>query len=66
MEGDKIKKFEEFFTNSFRDGKVVRELRLSSDEVEYIKKRYPNVTVSKLSGFENNKDKNWYTVKLGL
>ncbi|SHE94806.1 hypothetical protein [Caloramator proteoclasticus] len=65
MEVDKIKKFEEFFTNSFRDGKVVRELRLSSEEVEYIRKSYPNVQISKLSGYEKNKDKNWYTVKLG-
>ncbi|SHJ78559.1 hypothetical protein SAMN02745227_00663 [Anaerobranca californiensis DSM 14826] len=45
MERDKIVKFEEFFINSFSDGKVVRELRLSSDEVEYLRKTYTNIKI---------------------
>jgi len=58
------KEFERFLEDSFDDGRVNCELRLSDIEVEYIQKKYRESTILPLS--DKICDKNWYIVCLGL
>ena len=57
-------KFAEFLSESFRDGVSFRELRLSIDEVDYLKRRYPKASVKKSPTREYSEDKSWYEVNL--
>lgn len=54
--------FEEFLWDSFRNGQNMRELRLSQDELSYLKARYPLASYSRDSQEEDGK--NWYVITL--
>lgn len=56
--------FESFFAESFPDGTTFRELRLSIEEVNYIKVNYLNVQVNKKRELEGTDNKHWYNVEL--
>lgn len=56
--------FENFFSDSFCEGQMCRELRLSHAEVEYIQHQYPFVRVSPISA--KDEPKSWYLVSLGV
>lgn len=54
--------FEDFLRESFCDGQANRELRLSEDELQYLKTRYP---VSSCASKGQELDgKSWYLVTL--
>ena len=55
--------FKQFIRDSFIDGRVNCELRLSDAEVKYIQDNYPYSTFSPLS--KKSERKNWYIVCLG-
>ena len=55
--------FEEFLWESFCDGQTVRELRLSQDELSYLKGRYPMTSYSANSP-EQGDGKTWYLITL--
>lgn len=56
--------FERFFSDSFCEGQICRELRLSRAEVEYVQSQYPFARVSLIS--EEDASKGWYLVTLGV
>ncbi len=59
-----IEKFKKFLEESFGDGINIRELRLSNDETEYIKKIYPKSRIIKSHTSETPEGKRWYRVSL--
>jgi hypothetical protein len=54
--------FDEFLLESFKDGRSVRELRLSEEEANYIKIKIPKVKIKKISEHTNQSSKEWYEV----
>ena len=54
--------FEKFFSGSFSEGQVRRELRLSPQERVYILSRFPFVKVFPLGS--ENASKSWYLVTI--
>lgn len=58
-----IKNFECFLTDSFKEGNLFRELRLSAQEIEYIKKKYPRATMTKIVVPDHLSDRDWYEVR---
>ena len=64
MKTEETEKFEEFLAESFRDGVHIRELRLSGEETEYIKRIYPKATLDKNQPIEAQDGKAWYKVML--
>lgn len=64
MKLNEVEKFEEFLSESFGDGVHIRELRLSNEETEYIKKTYPMAVFNKSLQKETSDGKNWYKVTL--
>ncbi|NLY43137.1 MAG: hypothetical protein GX066_04020 [Clostridiaceae bacterium] len=66
MTADEIKNFENFLSKSFEDGVCYRELRLSDDEVKYIKDRYPRISLVKDTSGEESDGKAWFQVRLPL
>ncbi|GIO26685.1 hypothetical protein [Ornithinibacillus bavariensis] len=54
--------FDEFLLESFKDGRSVRELRLSEEEADYIKVKLPKAKFKKLSGTDLHAIKKWYEV----
>lgn len=64
MVTNQAEKFAEFLSESFRDGVSFRELRLSMEEVDYLKKRYPKASVKKSPARQYAEDKSWYEVSL--
>lgn len=57
-------KFKEFLEDCFGDGVTIRELRLSNEETEYIKKVYPKASFNKKQPTETPDGKAWYKVIL--
>jgi len=57
-------KFKEFLEDCFGDGVTIRELRLSNEETEYIKKVYPKASFNKNQLTETPDGKAWYKVIL--
>lgn len=55
-----IQSLERFIDESFRGGRVCRELRLSAAEVQYLRTRYPRIIVSPLGPVRQ--PKSWYFV----
>jgi len=55
--------FEEFLWESFCDGQTSRELRLSQDELSYLKGRYPLASSSASSQTQSD-GKTWYLITL--
>ena len=64
MTSSEAKKFEEFLSESFREGVRFRELRLSNDEIEYLRKTYPKISLKKICTTEYTDGKCWYEVRL--
>lgn len=56
--------FDEFLSESFANDQVVRELRLSQEELMYVKKKYPNASFKVVSTEEAVNGKVWYEVNL--
>ena len=63
---DEIRNIETFLSESFEDGVCYRELRLSDDEVEYIKENYPRISLKKESINVESDGKSWFKVRLGI
>jgi hypothetical protein len=61
---NEVEKFEAFLSESFSDGVHFRELRLSNEETEYIKKTYPKAIFNKSFQKETADGKRWYKVTL--
>lgn len=58
---------ERFFIDSFCDGQVQRELRLSLDERRYLEIQYPNASFQPLYDDKvNSPGKLWYLVTIHL
>lgn len=51
--------------NSFSEGVVSRELRLSKEEIEYIKKNFPKVIIKNIEDCNCKDKKFWVQVKIG-
>ncbi|MBU8879940.1 hypothetical protein BGM26_13225 [Bacillus sp. FJAT-29790] len=64
MKLNEEEKFKEFLAESFGDGVTIRELRLSNDETEYIKRIYPKAKLNKSLTRETLDGKVWYKVTL--
>lgn len=62
---DEIKAFDEFLRDSFKGGVFGRELRLSGDEVEYLKDQFPRARLEAISSRNSGDGKLWYMVELG-
>lgn len=60
----KVGKFEGFLSESFEDDIFVRELRLSDEEVEYVKEKYPRALLKKCQTDQNSDGKAWYEINL--
>lgn len=64
MKSDTKKKFDKFLMDSFSEGIYCRELRLSNEEIEYLKKKYPKASLKKFSTDEYDDGKTWWEVNL--
>lgn len=56
--------FEMFLQESFALEKTYRELRLSVDEVGYIRNKYPGASITRTSSKEDLDGKVWYEINL--
>jgi hypothetical protein len=54
--------FEEFLLESFKDGRSIRELRLSEEEANFIKINVPKAKFKKIQVPLNQSSKEWYEV----
>jgi hypothetical protein len=59
-----IEYFNRFLAESFPDGVSVRELRLSSAEVDYLQENYSFASLYKMDGADDPDGKCWYEVRL--
>ena len=64
MTSSEVKQFEDFLSTSFGEGVLGRELRLSAEELEYLKNKYPQASFQKTLTREYPDGKVWYEVKL--
>ncbi|MBS4192653.1 hypothetical protein KHA94_21160 [Bacillus sp. FJAT-49705] len=64
MKNKEEEKFKEFLAESFDQGVNIRELRLSTEEMEYIKRVYPKASLNKSIPKEASEGKIWYKVSL--
>jgi len=60
----KISEFHRFLQDSFRDDTYSRELRLSPDELEYVKKVYPRAEIREMDSWVYEDGKRWYQIHL--
>lgn len=56
--------FEKFIDESFSKDVYVRELRLSKQEVQYVKAKFPKANVKPFSTEKSIDGKSWYTIQL--
>ncbi|QAS53065.1 hypothetical protein [Halobacillus litoralis] len=56
--------FEQFLSESFREGVYFRELRLSEKEVLSLKEHYPQASIQKTSEVNDAFSKSWYEINL--
>lgn len=61
---DKTKEFQKFIKESFQGDIYKRELRLSAEELEMVKKMYPRAVLQKLDSTNYQDGKSWYVVNL--
>jgi hypothetical protein len=62
MTNEKMKQFEQFLLESFENDITIRELRLSEEELSYLKKFFPRAIV-RIMPYEVCEDgKRWYEV----
>lgn len=59
-----FERFKQFLLDSFGDGVYVRELRLSHEELGYVKTIFPNAEVHICPDSESADGKQWYNVHL--
>ncbi len=59
----KKKDFEWFLKESFENGISTRELRLSDDELQYLKELMPNADIREMPDSYCSDGKRWYEVK---
>lgn len=64
MSPSEIEKFERFLEDSFREGMYSRELRLSNEELEYIKKKYPRAILKRCETRAISEEKAWWEINL--
>ncbi|MBY0121234.1 hypothetical protein [Bacillus sp. S/N-304-OC-R1] len=64
MKLNEAEKFKEFLEESFGDGVKIRELRLSDEETEYIKRNYPKASLNTSMPKQAPDGKIWYKVSL--
>ncbi len=64
MTFSEAEKFNEFLEECFGEGVTIRELRLSNEETEYIRKIYPKASFNKNQSTEAPDGKAWYKVVL--
>lgn len=65
MNLQKDKQFDDFLSDSFKDGACVRELRLTNAELKYVQLKFPKSRVKKLP--ETSKytpKKRWYEIRI--
>ncbi|MYL50844.1 hypothetical protein GLV98_15220 [Halobacillus litoralis] len=56
--------FEQFLSESFKEGISFRELRLSEKEVSHLKSQYPSAIIRRTSEVNDALKKSWYEVHL--
>ncbi|GEN53264.1 hypothetical protein [Halobacillus faecis] len=56
--------FEQFLSESFKEGISFRELRLSEKEVSHLKSHYPAAIIRRTSEVNDALKKSWYEVHL--
>jgi len=56
-------KFDQFLVDSFHDGIYQRELRLSVEELQYVKAKYPHSIIKNMSSSSKD-EKQWYHIHL--
>lgn len=61
MANREIEKFERFLSDSFKEV-LSRELRLSEEELEYLRSRYPKASIERLPMEDLPDGKSWYLV----
>ena len=59
-------KFESFLAESFREGNLFRELRLSDQEIKHLKNKYPRARFNKITTQDDSEDRIWYEVSFAL
>lgn len=64
MTSKEIERFEDFLLDTFKDGILFKELRLSNEEIAYIKKKYPKVNLKKCEMIPSRDGKSWWEVAL--
>lgn len=65
MTNTELENLEAFLAESFADGIMLRELRLSPEERKYLQDRYPRASLKKIFNPDYADGKAWYEVKLG-
>jgi len=61
MKLDEASYAEKLYQESFSDGDISRELRLSKQEKEYLLNQFPNIKITKMF-HDNASEKEWYNV----
>ncbi|REJ09955.1 hypothetical protein [Halobacillus trueperi] len=56
--------FDQFLSDSFKEGISFRELRLSEKEVSHLKSHYPSAIIRRTSDVNDAFKKSWYEVHL--
>ncbi|ASN03950.1 hypothetical protein [Virgibacillus necropolis] len=65
MNHQKDKRFDEFLSDSFKDGACIRELRLTNAELKYVQLKFPKSKVTKLPESRNRTPKKlWYEIRI--
>ncbi|MFY9175286.1 MAG: hypothetical protein WAO24_08185 [Peptococcia bacterium] len=59
---EQAEKLEMLIKDSFNDA-LERELRLSTEELEYLQNKYPKATIEPMESEESTDNKSWYLVK---
>jgi len=53
-----------FLKESFRDGVTYRELRLSTEEIDYLRKLFPKAEIKEMRNMKCSDEKVWVEVKI--
>ncbi len=64
MAVSEAERFEVFLKGSFEEGINVRELRLSDQEVEFVKKNFPEASLKKQQMEDSSDGKFWFEITL--
>jgi len=64
MTKDQIQEFEFFLWDCFKGESRIKELRLSQEEILYLKSKYPNAVITEIPGSECSDGKLWFKVAL--